>query len=203
MTIDDLYRELLDSRGRSEIREYLPVLRELGETHGYVVELGMRSGQSTVAFLACRPGAMWSVDLLKHENVVRIDEAIASHGLPETIWTFVEGDSRKVGPWECNLLFIDSTHTGKHLRQELERHEPTTRNTIVLHDTVSAWERGWYYRRKDLAGRFGEGVSVGDKGRKVWAPGLKSAVKWLTTERPWRIEKEYREGKGLMVLERT
>lgn len=107
----------------SDIQHHLPLLYSLAQ--GNIIELGTRSGVSTVAFLAgCerRGGRVWSVD---------IDDC--SHlytGHP--LWQFIQSDSRDVPHIKrqiigddinepfINTLLVDTLHTYNHVAQELE-----------------------------------------------------------------------------------
>jgi hypothetical protein len=93
----------------SDIVDHLPRLH--AETARYtapqVVELGVRSGNSTCAFLAAVEtvgGLVWSVDPERAH--------VPPHWFDSDLWTFVQADDLKVvdeAP-PCDVLFIDTTH---------------------------------------------------------------------------------------------
>lgn len=115
----------------------------------WVIELGVRSGVSTAAFLAGlernRKGKLWSCDI---EDIRR---EIRDH--PR--WQFAVGDDLKPEdldpppPSRCQLLFIDTSHKRKQTRRELEiygeRVEPG--GVVLAHDVdergCGAAVRGW------------------------------------------------------------
>lgn len=128
----------------SDIQHHLPLLRALAQ--GNVLELGTRSGVSTVALLAgveAHGGHVWSVDLDDCSAVA------AEH--PQ--WTFVRGsstDGEILGEWfsESNpyhyqedvffdLILIDTEHTYEQARAELALWgDYLARGGIVcMHDT--------------------------------------------------------------------
>lgn len=192
----------------SDINEHLPTLRALASEPGVevVVELGMRTGVSTVA-LAC--GALdggqradfRSYDIDPQAVRATFDRlVVAAHphvghsslgsGVIARLWgawgeiQLVHGSSLEVEPVPCDLLFVDTLHTRDQLEDELQRWSDSVRKLIVLHDTVTFGRRG-------------------EDGRE---PGLLAAVAfWLRQgkgQKKWRLRQHYLNNNGLMVLER-
>ncbi len=130
--LDEIYLERC--RTTSDIYEHLPFIHDLvvAENAQTVVELGVRSGNSTAALVAAvskTGGAVWSVDT-----------AVPSwprefYGAPNL--TLIIGDDMKVAdqlPDQIDVLFIDTTHWYEHTLAELNLYGP--RSTIILlHDT--------------------------------------------------------------------
>jgi hypothetical protein len=99
-----------------------------------VLELGVRSGNSTAAFLAAAEradGHVWSVD-------------IDTPGVPAQWhdcgrWTFTLGDDMIVTtpPGPFDILFIDSSHRCSHTLAELRKFVPLVRpgGRVLAHDT--------------------------------------------------------------------
>ena len=120
----------------SDIQGHLPRLFDLAQ--GAVLELGVRSGVSTSAFLAgveSHGGQVWSID---HNP----DCAAVFKEHP--LWHFVYADSedKQVAytagiPCPLDLLFIDTEHTYEKTRRELLAWMPLVRSggRILLHDT--------------------------------------------------------------------
>lgn len=136
----DRYRQLI--RQPSDIYEHLPTLRravlELGATR--VIELGVRSGVSTIAWLYGLEetgGHLWSVDLERPSgDLLRF---------PPHHWTFVQGsdtDSSILAqlPDQVDIVFIDTDHTYDRTWAELTLYGARVRNggRILLHDTELA-----------------------------------------------------------------
>jgi predicted O-methyltransferase YrrM len=117
----------------SDIKDHLPRLHEeasIGDA--VVVELGVRSGNSTAALLAAveiHGGHVWSVDLGR--------PSVPWHGHPQ--WTFLMGDDIALADElpDCDVLFIDTSHHYTHTLIELETFNPKVRpgGVILLHDT--------------------------------------------------------------------
>ena len=151
-TIADLYRQRCQVW--SDVVEHLPVLHDTVVDSGAqtVVELGVRTGNSTVALLAGvveTGGYLWSVDirLMPQEQYTPLKRA-AGHA-----WSFIIGDDLAVAdqvgdiiecptfdgsstfvPAGIDVLFIDSSHHYDHTLAELRLYGPRA-TTILLHDT--------------------------------------------------------------------
>jgi predicted O-methyltransferase YrrM len=99
-----------------------------------VLELGVRSGNSTAAFLAAAEkadGHVWSVDIEP--------PAVPQEWALSTWWTFALGDDLLAYPLqpEFDILFIDSSHRYAHTLAELRKFVPMVvpGGRILLHDT--------------------------------------------------------------------
>jgi cephalosporin hydroxylase len=118
----------------SDIHEHLPTLyRAVFDSNAQtVVELGVRSGNSTAALLAAveqTGGHLWSVDIAlpnwptefftsEHSTLIIGDDVAVSEQLPQHI----------------DVLFIDTSHHYEHTLAELRIYGPSA-TTILLHDT--------------------------------------------------------------------
>lgn len=117
----------------SDIAQHLPRLhQEASRPDCVVIELGVRSGNSTVAFLAAVEafgGIVHSVD-------------INQPGIPwwhHPQWFFHQGDDLNLAGElpDCDVLFIDTSHWYEHTRRELDVFVPKVRpgGVVLLHDT--------------------------------------------------------------------
>ncbi len=162
------------TRQYTDIQEHLPVLALLARDLGRVVELGVRSGVSTAAFLQGGATSLCSVDISNCSAVVQQRAQFNWNTKHE----FVQSDSLTFPPRATDLLFIDTLHEGNQLLAELRRHAPTTTTCILLHDT-------------ETYGQNGEGG-----GR-----GLRSALDQFLQENPsWREARHWPENNGLTLL---
>lgn len=152
-SIDEMYRERCSVW--SDIVEHLPVLHDTVVDSGAqtVVELGVRTGNSTAALLAGvveTGGHLWSVDirLMPQANFHPLKRAAGSS------WSFIIGDDLAVAdqvghqvdittvgevepsyvPGGIDVLFIDSSHHYDNTLAELRLYGPRS-TTILLHDT--------------------------------------------------------------------
>jgi len=104
-----------------------------------VLELGTRTGESTVALCAGAKeigGHVTSVDI---EPCPLAENEVRKAGL-ENVWTFIRSDDLALDWREpIDHLFIDTSHTYDQTRRELEKYEPLVApgGAITLHDTTS------------------------------------------------------------------
>lgn len=133
-TLEDAYRQLLGAG--TDISGHLPTLVEIcGRTDAKrVVELGVRSGVSTVAWLygLCETeGHLWSVDVE------------APPPLQHSRWTFVRGEDTDpfvLGqlPEEVDAVFVDTDHRYDLTLEEIRSYAPRVRSggCMIFHDTA-------------------------------------------------------------------
>lgn len=132
MTLDDIYRQRCAQP--SDIFEHLPVLfcTVIEQNAQAVVELGVRSGNSTAALLAAverTGGHLWSVDIGLPQWPTEFYQSEHS--------TLIVGDDMAVAgelPDQIDVLFIDTSHHYEHTLAELRLYGPRA-TTILLHDT--------------------------------------------------------------------
>lgn len=165
------------SGGSNDICEHLGLLRGLASDPEVklIVEFGFRKGVSTTA-LCSTDKPVHSYDIAD----CRPHSVSLCRAAPK--FRFIRADSLQVEIPECELLFIDSLHTYKHLREELRRHAPRCMKWIALHDTQT----------------FG---SIGKDGSK---PGLMKAIlEFLEQEgREWTLLLHLTNNNGMTILQR-
>ena len=120
----------------SDIQGHLPRMVDLVAKLNAqaVIELGVRYGTSTVAWLyglAATGGHLWSVDIVRQHRPIDVDH-----------WTFVEGDDTDPAvlaqlPATVDIVFVDTNHRYEHTRREIELYAPRVRRggALVFHDT--------------------------------------------------------------------
>jgi predicted O-methyltransferase YrrM len=130
-----MYAEEYDYRCRvkSDISDHLPYLygMALGKQ---VIELGVRGGNSTAAFLAAvgDEGHVWSVDI--------VDPQVPPEWYDSGRWTFTLGDDLAVAgdaPAEVDVVFIDTSHHYNQTMAELNAYtlKLVAGGVVLLHDT--------------------------------------------------------------------
>ncbi len=137
------YRYARACQEPSDIYEHLPVfVRLCVELDAkQVIELGTRSGVSTVAWLYgldMTAGHLWSVDLNEAPDLLAYE------------WTFMQGNDLDPAlvaalPSDADVVFIDTSHHYAQTLAELNVYRWKVRpgGKIVLHDTELAHPEGW------------------------------------------------------------
>ena len=132
MTLEAEYRRLCDTP--SDIHEHLPRFVEMVEVldAATVIELGTRTGVSTIAWLYALEGKgrLVSVDIDEKPAIGEYDH-----------WSFIQGDDCdpdvvKQLP-DADIVFVDTSHFYEHTVRELNiyRHLVRPGGLIVCHDT--------------------------------------------------------------------
>jgi tetratricopeptide (TPR) repeat protein len=160
----------------SDINEHLPVLFGLAKDCRHVTEFGTRTGNSTLAFLAARPEKLVCYDQVRFPQV----DVLAALAGPVG-FEFHRADVLARQIEETDLLFIDTWHVYKQLKEELRLHAEKVRRYIVLHDTTT----------------------FGEKGETEGHRGLWPAVQEFVAHGEFRLKARYENNNGLTVLERV
>jgi predicted O-methyltransferase YrrM len=121
---------------RSDISDHLPRLyAEANRPDVQILELGVRSGNSTAAFLAAAErngGQVWSVDTHPPK--------IPREWHDSNLWTFIQGNDLELAdrlPQTVDVLFIDTSHAYRQTLAELHLYASRVHpnGVILLHDT--------------------------------------------------------------------
>lgn len=158
---------------QSDINELMPVLFNYAKKSSVIVEFGVRSGNSTCAFLAGLDGSrgkLYSYD---------IEEPKCK--FTDHKWSFSIQDTSKLDEIpNCDLFFIDTLHTADQVTAEL-KHSGSVKRFILLHDTM-------------LFGDKGEGGGYGI---------THAIYCFLRDNPDWRIKDHLPHNNGLLILERS
>lgn len=171
----------------SDINEHLPLLRELASKCEHVTEMGTRGAVSTVALLAGQPVELVTWDISPWAIVSQpMADLVAVAG--RTKLQPRVGDSLKITIESTDMLFIDTLHTARQLKAELERHADPVENKVkrylVFHDTAT----------------FGMRSEDGTE------PGLRAAIRWFQRNHAfplWELIEDRQANNGLVVLRRV
>lgn len=159
----------------SDINEHVDTLYNLALDKHTVVEMGTRSGVSTIGLLSAQPKKLICIDNAHFPHVK--EELLKVKG--DTDLEFIDADTLEVEIPECDVLFIDTLHTYEQLTKELARHAGQVKKCIAFHDTVTF-------------GRTGE--HGGEKG-------LMHAVEdFLANTKGWEIHSHHTNNNGLLII---
>lgn len=122
---------------KSDINEHIPTLRALAQECERVVELGVREGWSTRAFL-CQRNRLRSYDIIKWPYVEHLFNTMKNVGRD---FNYIQASSLDIELEECDLIFFDTEHTYEQLSQELALHGNKATKYLVFHDTVTYHEQ--------------------------------------------------------------
>jgi hypothetical protein len=124
---EEIKRGLREPSGVTDVHDHMS--RFFQEASGDIVEIGVRYGCSTSAFLAGWSNHVWSID---------IKDCSSLFSNPR--WTFIQGDSvHDVGrimsqiPREFHLLFVDGDHTFEGVYSDL-LHFGGMAEIVMVHD---------------------------------------------------------------------
>jgi len=110
-----------------------------------IVELGVRSGSSTLAFLAAleklEKGKLWSCDI--DPLMEELNRKVVEGGLYD-YWYFWQGDSVAFGDSyfsrrQVDIVFVDTSHEFDQTVKEIEKWSPKVKEggKMIFHDTCS------------------------------------------------------------------
>lgn len=182
MDIDKRLEILVNTK--SDINEHLPTLLEYGKECKHITEMGVRWVVSTWAFLCARPETLISYDI-QHPSKwgADINDVYNAANQIHTSYSFRLSDVLAVNIEPTDLLFIDTLHQYKQLKQELDKHASKVNKYIVLHDTSK------FEFIDELSGAQG---------------GLWPAIEeFLSNNSGWELLKRYTNNNGLTILSKT
>lgn len=123
----------------SDIQEHLVFMHDTvaGYAKPVVIELGVRSGNSTSALLSAvteTAGTLWSCDIEKPD--------VPADWWQDPLWWFVQADdlsakALRILPPKCDVLFVDADHSFEHVLAELNAYMPRVKpgGVALFHDT--------------------------------------------------------------------
>lgn len=162
----------------SDINQNVHILYDLAKECETVIEMGVRTGVSTRAFLNTDVELI-SFDIVKNPDVEKLFALAKSKGKKAE---YIIADVLQIEVEDADLIFIDTLHTYTQLKQELKLHGNKAKKYLVFHDTNT----------------FGLRDEVGNGSK-----GLLSAIIEFLIENPhWKFYKYKTNNNGLTVLSR-
>ena len=167
----------------SDINEHLPTLKRYTEECDHVTEMGVRWVVSTYAFMMGKPKTLISYDIEPIENWGTGREFLTNLAKENGVhFEFHVADTLKIEIEQTDLLFLDTDHTYKQVKSELELHGNKSNKYIIFHDTTSFELGGFDY---DETG--------------IW----KAIEEFLEANPHWTIHERFTNNNGLTILKRN
>lgn len=163
----------------SDINENLHILYDLARQCKAVVEMGVRTGVSTRAFLNTNV-QLTSYDIVLNRQVQDLFNRAKALGKSVK---YIEADVLKIVVDETDLLFIDTLHTYDQLKQELRLHGNKAKKFIAFHDTHTFGING--EDQKDKKGL------------------LPAIIEFMIDNPHWKFKIHKTNNNGMTVLERV
>jgi hypothetical protein len=174
----------------SDINEHIPALLKYGEECKHITEMGVRGICSTWAFLGANPKKLISYDIQDPstwgESIQNVKDTAEAYGID---FTFVLADVLKIEIEETDLLFLDTWHSYKQLKSELELHAGKVKKYIVFHDTTS-------YADKDETSYEHWGDEWKAEGIGIW----KAIEEFLISNPEWELKERFYNNNGLTII---
>ncbi len=149
-TIDLNYEYKLVCDLPTDINEHLPILYEYASKCKHITELGLRYGNSTVAFLkAARDtnSTFHSYDPQSNPRMAYIQQIADENNVDYKYFlsTAMNNEETESLIEETDLLFIDTNHHCIQMEKELRLHTPKVRRYVAFHDHISFGYKGQSY----------------------------------------------------------
>lgn len=162
----------------SDINENLHLLYELAHECETVVEMGVRTGVSTRAFLNTDVSLI-SFDIELNSGVQKLFDLAKKQGKNVQ---YIKQDVLDIEIDECDLLFIDTLHTYQQLKKELKLHGNKSKKYIAFHDTHT-------FGLKDEVGNGKKGL-------------MTAIIEFMAANTHWVFHIHKTNNNGLTVLKR-
>ena len=161
-TAEQIYLERCQGVGDThhlDINELLPTNREYGAKVKHITEFGVRSGNSTIAWLLGLQDGGGGVYRGYDIEPIRFEPEWPRE-FAGVEWKYIQGNTAWLTDIEpTELLFIDSCHNYEHVMAEF-RFAPRVSKYIVMHDTSEEWINiggiGPNYARRDFLAAHGD-----------------------------------------------
>lgn len=184
-TIKDMYE--LSRHISHDIYQHMPTLTEYAQKVDSIVELGVRTGNSTLAFLNGLKPTAWmksydnwseSKEFTPSNGILLIQNQAKNQGLN---FELITANDLEIEIPEVDLLFIDTLHIASHLEQELKLHAKKVKKYIIFHDTV-------------IDGLFSEEYGQQNRGLMF------AIIPFLLNNPEWMVSKHFTYNNGLLIL---
>jgi len=172
----NLYQKYTENRiTASDINQHLHKLYEYGKKVSHITEFGVRTGQSTSAFLATQPKRLHSYDISRNEAIGELIDLARKENVN---FEYIIENSNTADILPTDLLFIDSEHTEENTLAELKNTAGKVSKYMIFHDSN--------YPDNPNEKTVRSGIDI-----------------FLKENKNWKIIEEYTNSYGLLILENT
>lgn len=162
----------------TDIKDHIPTLHRYAYDCKSVLELGVRTGVSTRAFLNANLEHLTSIDL-EEEYFVRDLFNVAD--IVHRDYRYIIADTRTYEvDRRYDMVFIDTDHRYEQLKAELGKYHKFIDKYIIMHDT------------------FKDGIKQEEDDKGL----LRAIFEFLIENPEWQIKEHSTESNGLIVLKR-
>lgn len=191
MNIDNKLEFLINTP--SDINEHLLTLTKYGKECDHITEMGVRWIVSTWAFLKATPKKLISYDIQPPSKWgADINQIYFAANDLNVDYSFKLANVLEEDIEQTDLLFIDTWHSYKQLKAELNRFNNKVNKYIIMHDTSN-------YEFKDEEGYEDLGFYSDIESEKGLWPAIEE---FLKENNNWEIHKRYYNNNGLTILKR-
>ena len=170
---------------KSDINEHMHDLLTLANDCTHITEFGSRFGSSTKAFLKA-PVTLRAYDLEIHNPLMDLFKIARKVGKDVE---YERGDTLSILIEPTDLLFIDTWHSQKQLREELQLHGNAAKKYLVFHDTHTYGVRDEQRANPNRKAMAGQGL-------------LPAVIDFVIKNPRWFFKMHKTNNNGLTVLER-
>ena len=172
----------------SDINEHVHDLLTLALDCTHVTEFGSRFGSSTKAFLKA-PVTLRAYDLEIHDPLMNLFKMARKVGKDVE---YTQGNTLNLLIEPTDMIFIDTWHSQKQLRDELKLHGNAARKYLAFHDTHTYGvrdEQADWAKNPDRKAMAGQGL-------------LPAVIDFVIRNPHWSFKIHKSNNNGLTVLER-
>ena len=195
----------------SDINEHIPTLIKYGSECDSIIEMGVRWITSTWGFLGCAPkNGLISIDMRnpstwnvggKGENQAIIQRGYNTIEEVEEIakeigvdYKFIQVNVLDIDIEETDLLFLDTWHSFKQLKAELNKFHSKVKKYIICHDT-STYANIDETNYEVLGPEWKANI---DEKQGIWS----AIEEFLENNKDWKLEERIMYNNGLTILKR-
>lgn len=202
------------SKKPSDINEHILNMIEYAKECSHITEMGVRGIISTWAWLYALSPKEEDVTPLKkiyywfHTKIFRkklvsydiqnpekfnasIQDVYDTSDFYKINFEFHEKNVLDIEIEKTDLLFLDTWHSYKQLKAELELHSDKVKKYIIFHDTTSYADRDEHFYKE-----WGEEWQP--EGIGIW----RAIEEFLNSSKNWQLYKRYTNNNGLTVIKR-